>query len=410
MTILPIRSDNAYVGIAKQASQGVPVAPSLFVRWLDGTKLDIDLKTDTIYEGDGSRRLGIVVKKSQSVKATIVFNPRPIELGFFETAALGIGADTVTPPTVNTTLAAAATKGASTLSLASNTGLTSNGTAVVNVSPGTANEEIVSIVTPVTGTGPYTATIANSGVLKNNHSSGDTVVSSTTHTITDQSDGNYYTLEFGLGSLFGANGATLRITDCKLDTIKRSGKAGGLLELTVEFLGIASVLQSTPSTVVLERHAPFLYQQGVWTLNGSQLGDALAVESIDIDQKNAVDGVQTEQLTFAALIFGNIAVTTKAKLTYQNNNLLALTYFNGGTTDAQAIGIGSLSVVFTQPDQYHSVTYTLSNLNYTQVTLPAPKKDGKHYVIDVTGEGSSGDGTYSNVIQAVVTNAQTTAY
>lgn len=410
MTVVPIRADNAYVGIAKQSAQGVPVAPTNFVRWLDGTKFEYALKAAQISEGDGTRRLAQLVKESQSVKATVVFNPRPIELGFFETAALGEGADTVTAPTVNTTLSSAVVTGATTISVAANAGLTGTGTIFLVLSPGLSVEEVASFTLPATGAGPYILTVANSGALKNAHSSGDTVEAQVTHAITDQYDGNYYTMEFGLGSLNGAAGATLRVTDCKLNTIKRMGKAGGLLEINAEFMGIATVLQGSPSTVVLERHSPFLYTQGTWTLDGANTGDALAIESIEIDQKNGVNGPQTEQLTMAALIFGMLEVTTKTKLVFQNTNLMALTYLGGGTSDAQAIGAGNLTVKFAQPDGFHTVQYAIGTLHYDKMTLPEPKKDGKYFTQEVDGYGVSNQGVNTNILAVTITNAQTTAY
>src|SRR6185369_5209368 len=121
MPIVPIRADNAYVGIGKQSAQGTPVAPSTFVRWLDGTKFEFDLKVEEVWEGDGTRRLSQVIKNNQSVKSAIVFNPRPIELGLFETACMGAGSDAITVPTVSTQLSAGTSIGATTITVSSNT-------------------------------------------------------------------------------------------------------------------------------------------------------------------------------------------------------------------------------------------------------------------------------------------------
>lgn len=413
MPIVPIRADNAYVGIGKQSAQGSPVAPSSFVRWLDGTKFAFDLKTEQVWEGDGTRRLSQIIKNMQSVKSTIVFNPRPIELGLFETACMGSGADALTGATANTQLASSVTAGATSISVSSNTGLTGAGTVALMLTPGGASEEVVVVTVPVTGVGPYTATLANSATVKNNHSSSDTVISQNTHTITDQSDGSYYTIEYGLGSLSGGAGPTIRITDCKIESIKRSSKAGTLLEYTVEFNGIATVSQGSPSTVTLEAHQPFLYTQGVWTLNGSTTGDALAVETFDIMQKNNLDiGIQTEQLILAAIIFGNLDVTVTADLVMQNSQLIALTYWGStsGTTDAQAIGAGALTLKFTQADTYHTVQYNVPTLHYDKVTEPTPKKDGKHYKVGIQSQGVSNQGANTYILQTTVTNSKTTAY
>ena len=414
MAIVPIRSDNAYVGIAKQSGQGVPNAPTNFIRWLDGTKFEFELKTDTVWEGDGSRRLSQLYKKSQWVKGTLEFNPRPIEIGFFENAAMGINADNTVAPSASTTISASTIAGANAVTVASNTGLTGTGTLTMVLSPGTTNEEVATFSLPATGAGPYTLAL-NSGTLKNAHTSADGIRSYALHTITDQYDVPYYTLEFGLGTLNGGAGVTVRVTDCKVNTINRSSKAGELLVYKIEFIGISSVSQATPSTVVMENHAPFIFSQtnGGWTLNGSTTGDANAVTSFEIDQKNNLDtSIQTEQLTLGALIAGNVDMTVKADVIMQNHQLVDLAYWGavGGTTDAQAIGVGNMTVVFKQPDNFHQITYTIATLHYDKITEPVPKKDGKHFSLGIQATSVSAQGANSYVLSVAVQNAQTTQY
>ncbi len=412
MPIVPIRNDNAYVGVAKQTTQGTPVAPTTFFRWLDGTKFEFDMKVESVWEGDGTRRLSQVIKNKQNVKTTIMFNPRPIEMGLVEQWVMGSGSDSVTAPTVSTTLSSSVTAGATTISLAANTGLTGSGTAKVMLTPGGATEEIVNITTPGSGGGPYSYTIASSGTAANAHSSGDVVITSATHTLTDQSDGSYYTVEIGLGSLSGGGGPTIRIADCKVNSCKRTSKSGMLLEYTLEVEGLATSLQVSPATVTLENHSPYLYTQGVWTLNGSTTGDALAVESFDIHQKNNLDIVQTENLVPSAIIFGNLGIDVTATLVMQNYQLIALTYWGStsGTSDAQAIGAGALILKFTQSDGFHTVQYTVPTMHYEKITEPAPKKDGKHYNLGIQALGVSNQGANTYLLQAAITNGRTTAY
>ncbi|GAC1589109.1 MAG: hypothetical protein NVS4B1_33470 [Ktedonobacteraceae bacterium] len=414
MPIVPIRADNAYFGISKQVSQGTPVAPSTFPRWLDGTKFEYDMKVQDVWEGDGSRRLSQVFKKVQFVKGTIVFNPRPIELGFFENAAMGVAADAAVAPTASTTVSTTTVVGATTLSVAGNTGLTGTGTIILNVSPGTTAEEIVTFTLPATGTGPYVLTVAAAGTMKNVHTSADAVRSFALHTITDQYDVPYYTVEFGLGSLSGGAGQSIRVTDAKVETISRMSKAGELLSYKVEFVGISSVA-TTPATVVLENHSPFIYSQtyGGWTLNGSTTGDATAVQSFSIDQKNNIDtSIQAEQLILGALISGNLDITVKAEIIMQNYQLMALTYWGStaGTTDAQAIGAGNLIVRFVQADGYHQVTYTLTTIHYEKITEPEPKKDGKHFKLGIQGTTVSNQGANTFLMSVAVQNSQVAAY
>ncbi len=333
MPILPIRNSNAYFGFGKQTVQGTAVAPTLFPRWLDGSNIDIAMKTEMIREGDGTRRLAQVIKNQQHAKIKLRCYPRPIELGFLENATMGLSADVPTavaaPPAttttttitanvsttvtiasgagyfgpgggtyqiligagapgetpevvtfsfpttpgttltvaagynagkfkfghtigapvssitaINTSLTTATTAGGTTVITGNNNGLTAGGTQIVMLSPGSLVEEIVTVTVPGTGSGPYTYTVAAAGTVKNVHPIGDTVVGPTLHSMKDQTDGSFYTVEVGLGSLFGSAGTTLRFVDCKVELVKRTSKAGQLLELEVDLVGIASVVQA----------------------------------------------------------------------------------------------------------------------------------------------------------------------
>jgi hypothetical protein len=416
LTTTPIRNDNAYIGLGKQSAQGTAVAPTSFIRWLDGSKIDWALTTAAVWEGDGSRRLSQIIKNKQEVKITTVLNPRPIELGLLEQAAMGASSDAVTAATVSTTLSAATLANATNITVAANTGLTGSGTITLVLEPGTATEEIAIFDIPATGSStPYTLTVDasyNGGHLKLAHSSSGVVQAATAHVLTDQLDGSYYTVEVGIGTLNSGGGLTLRVRDCKVDSIKRSSKAGELLAYEVTWVGIAVAIQATPATVTYENHQSFLYTQGVWTINGATTGDALAIESFDISQKNNVNGPQTESLVLAALIFGKVEVDVSFDFTMQNAQLILLTMAGStsGTADAQTVGSGSMNLVFTQADGFHSVAYNMQTLNYTKVPVPEPKADGKYYKVAASAASTSNMGQNTYVLQTTVNNAKTAAY
>jgi hypothetical protein len=415
MTIVPIREDNAYVAAGLQSAQGTPVTPSYCFRWLDGSKLEFDMKTLEVWEGDGSRHLSQLIKEHQMVKLNLKLYPRPIEVGFLESAAMGIGADTYTAASINTTVSANTTAGASTINVPVNTGLTGAGTITLVVGAGSVNEEVATFVTPVTGAGPYTLTVAASGSLKNAHSTSDVIRSYSQHVLSDQNDSAYYTFEVGLGSLNGGAGPSIRVTDCKVEEIKRHAKAGSLLEYELTVYGLASVSQGSPLTVTYENHSPFLYSQsnGGWTLNGSTTGDAAAVSSFNIDQKNNIDtSVQAEQLSLAALVFGNLSIKVTVELIMQNTNQIALTYWGStnGTTDAQAIGAGNMTVKFTQPDGFHTLALYIPTLHYNTLKMPEPKKDGKHYKFTCNAESVSNQSANAYLLQATVQNTKNVSY
>jgi hypothetical protein len=410
MATVPLRADNAYIGFAIQASQGTPIAPTNFTRWEDGTKLEYDMKVEEVREGDTSRRLSLLVKNQQSVKITLAATLRPVDAGFIECATMGSGSDTYTAPTVNTTLSSAASAGATTFSLTANTGLTASGTAYVAINPGQADYEVVAITTPGTGAGPYVYTIANSGTLKNNHLISEAVKGSASHVLADTSDGNYYTIEM---SFAGASGIILRVRDCKVDTCKVSAQAGSLIRYEVVFMGIAAAIQVTPATLTWDPRPPFLFQQGTYTVDGLTTGDAAVVEMFDIERKNNTELVQTEQLTGAAIIFTKLDLSIGIDIVFTTaSTRIQQIYFGGaaGTTDAQAMLIGSLLLLFTAADNFHTLQYNVPSITYIKTSIPEPKADGKHFKLALEADATSNMSANTFLMQTTVTNTQYAAY
>lgn len=314
--------------------------------------------------------------------------------------------------TINTSLTNSPVAGATTINVGNQIGI--SGTPAVVLSPGTNNEEVVTLnASSVTGSGPWTYTLANSATLKNNHTSGDVVSSPVIHVLTDQSDGDYWTYEVGLGNLNGAAGTALRVRDCKVESLKNTGKAGGIQEYEVEVVGIASSVQGTAATITLEQHPLFLYTQGTWTVDGSTTGDALNIGSFEVDHKNNLDtGIQTEQLTNAAIIFGKVNVDLKFEIIYVTPNRTYLVYFGGtsGTTDSQTIGAGAWNVAFLQPDNFQQVVYNLATTHYKKIGLPQPKNDGKAFRQAVEAVSVSNAGANTFVRKVTVYNTQYSVY
>lgn len=500
---VPIRGDNAYIGLGKQSQQGAPVAPSWFPRILDGSSFEVDLQAGELWEMDGSRHVSQLIKNRQMVKFKQVVTPRMNEVGMLEQATMGSGSDAITAGTpagtlntaltanssttivvsgagfstfltpasgtmyllitdptngneiipvtlpatgtnpytftiastynsgkpklshsttlavavltsVSTSLTSAATKGATTIVVGNNSNMTGSGTQALVLSAGTANEEIVTVTTPASsGTGPWTFTLANSATLKNAHSIGDLVYSAVNHVFIDESDGDYYTGEIGLGSLAGAAGMTIRVRDCKVNSCKVSGKAGSELQYEIEWMGIACAVQSQPATLSFEAHPVFLYTQGTWTLDGtSGSGEAISIEQFSIERKNNLDIVQTEQLVPAALLFGNMNADVMFDSVYQNGSRFFLVYFGSttGTADSQTIGAGSFVVSFAQPDGLEVLAYSVPVQHYSKVGGVEPKKDGKHLKQSVSAVGVSNAGANAYVVQASVANTQLALY
>jgi hypothetical protein len=499
MPVIPIsiRDDNSYFSFVQQAVPGTPQAPIWFPRWVDGS-IEYDLKTEEVYEGDGTRRASQLVKNQQMLKIKLKCYPRMNELGALEKMIMGTGADTITTSTPTSTSTGAVTGGSSTsitltpgtgfaatgqsgtfimlvgvgttadpyeavtftapvsgavLTVAAgynggkfksshpsgttvasiatiNTSITSaltaggttvpvgnqlgiSGTPVVVLSPGTSNEEFVTLnASSVTGTGPWTYTLANAATLKFAHSIGDVVSSPVIHVLTDQADGDFWTWEVGLGNLNGAAGTALRVRDCKVESCKESGKSGGIHCYELEVSGIASSVQSTAATITLEQHSLFLYTQGTWTLDGATTGDALNIQSYDITHKNNLSIEQTEQLVPATINFGKVNVDLKFEILYITPNRTYLIYFGStsGTTDSQTIGAGAWNVAFLQPDGFQQVVYNLATTHYKKIGLPAPKNDGKAFKQAVEATSVSNAGANLFVRKVTVSNTQYSVY
>ncbi len=413
MTFVPIRNDNAYIAAGMQSVQGTPVAPDHFFRWLDGSGLEPDLKTEELWEGDGSRNLGQVFKNGQKWKVKLKLAPRPDELAYLEAMAAGTSPDTLTSALVTTTTAGTTANTSTTVPLTSVAGLGSSGTVTMVLEKGTANEEFVVFNLPPSSLTLTVASTYNSGKFLLTHASGVAIQTAANHVIVPKTDGKYSSWEVALGSLSGSAGDTFRLTDCKVSTIKRDGEHGKPLYLELEVIGIACVIQNSPTTVVLENRQIFLYQQASFTLNGSTSGDAKGIDKFSIDQKNMLDDtMQTTAVTLAALVYGNYELKLTASIIMQTWALakLALLGSTTGTTDAQAIGTGAFIVTFTQADSFHTVTYNIPFMAYVAGKLGAMKKDGKHYELPVEGTATSNAGANANLLTTTINNLTNTAY
>lgn len=411
--IIPVSENNAYFGFGKQSVGGTSVAPTYFPRFENGAELAIETKTEEIWEGDTSPFLSQVVKNGQMTKLKFASYLRPAELGFFLQGADGIGSDAYTAPTVSTSLSALTAIGATSITVAASTGLTGNGTIALVLEAGLSTEEVALFATPATGAGPYTLTVANGGALKYAHANAGGVRSVATHVFTRQYDGSYLSSEVCLGGLHSQAGETLRVRDCKVDSCKITGDKGKLVLYEFEIVGIATVVQGSPSTVTLENRQPFIFYNAAFTLNGSTTGDTLGINKMTIERKNNVDtAIQTTAVTPAAFIFGKNENKITLELIMTTLNLFNLMYFGstGGTTDSSAIATGSFLVVFTQADTFHVLQINVATIAYTQVKPPVPKTDGKHYTMTVESVGTSNQGLNASVVTTTLNNAEYVAY
>jgi len=418
--LVPFRGSNFYAGFSEETVPGTPVAPSIFPRWRNGTKVEIAADFSEEKEGDGSRRTTLLIKTGSKVKITLVSSLRPNERGYFEKWAQGASSDTYTAPAVSTTLAGATLANATSVTVHANTGLTGSGTIALVLEPGTATEEIAIFTIPATGgSDPFTLAVDpsyNGGHLKLAHANSGAVKSKATHTIPDGNEGPYVTAEFGFGNLFSAGGTAIRVRSCKVNKFTTEGEKGKILMDTIEMIGIVSTVQGSPATVTLEQHGPFIFYQGAYTVDGNSTAQALRKFSLERNN-NVDDDTQGEGLNPTCLIFTDLDVKLKYSLILTSFSPIYKTFFGSttGTTDSTQVGLGSFNALFTQPDTLNTLAYNILTVGYTNTPWPDAQEDGKHWDLDVEGtsvvvppSGSGPNNAYK--LQTTLTNTQYGAY
>ncbi|MGZ3665725.1 MAG: hypothetical protein ACXVDA_14725, partial [Ktedonobacterales bacterium] len=210
-----IRGNQVYMGWAKQAGWGVPLAPARYWRWLTGSRANPLARMQTWREGDAGAYESFAVKRGQWWVVRVVEYLRPITAGAALQALLGSGSDAFTAPTTSTMLAAPITPGATTFQTAASIGAA--GTAWLAFTPGYAsasNEALNVNLASRSGSGPYTYALAAGQQFLMSHASGDTVASASTHTFTRQYAYDPYTIEIGYGAGGVAPNAAFRMQDC----------------------------------------------------------------------------------------------------------------------------------------------------------------------------------------------------
>ncbi len=303
--------------------------------------------------------------------------------------------------------------------LAANTGLTASATKALCLDAGLSTQEFITILTPGVGSGPYSYYMnsnTTSGAFAQTHTNGGNVQSTAQHAISDQAGNcNPYTIEFGFGTTSGKS-MVLRVRDCMPTMCKRSGSKGGLWIYDTDWVGTATTLQASPSSVTLEIGNPFLYTQiqGGVTLDVST-GETAYLENLDISTNNNVELIQTELLTPDAPLADAIRTDlswTSVWQTSQSQNRMANVLMGGinGTSDAQTILNNPITVVLAQPDKFNQITYSIPNINNVKYTMPALKAKGGHFAQQVDCSATNAQGANTNIMTVTVLNTQNSAY
>lgn len=377
----------ATLGLAKETTPGTWVTPSQSIPF---TKADFEDVTTEIRDesirGNDTTLQGLYpgpIDATWSID-TMAY---PVLTGHLLRAI--IGPDTVTPG-VSTTLSAASTAGATSLSVAASIAANT----VIAIDTGSNIE--YATVTAVSGSGPYTLTVSTSQSgstgLANAHASGATVVSQSTHVFKQSTAQvpSYSLTVFDTLQYLGYVGAKMSQLQIKIDP-----KAS--VALTADFTAFPGAVQSTV-TESYTAAQPLLGWQWQTTNAGGPSTRGLTLDLTikrNVEAIHGSSGVQAPREVFA----GTLDVDGTFKAIFENSTDLGL-YANW----QQAPLVAALA----QPLSFggHQLTFTMSKSGWYKA-----KRDlGQQYVqadYTISGIYNTTDG---GAVSATLTNFQPAAY
>lgn len=335
----------AYVGLAKETTQGTWVTPAYY---LPCTKLDFGINYDQLkdesYRNNDSALQGLYQGAGDS-EVDLEFNAYPDAIGY---ALRIIGPDTVTPG-VSTTLSASTTAGATSISTTASIPVGST----IMIDTG-SKVEFATTGTP-SGAGPYTIPIATpTGGLTNAHNSAVAVISQTTHTFKQSATTAKPTYSLTQSNVLEAWG----YPGCMLSEVQIKVDPKGICTVGAKYTGWIPAIQAGPFTPSFSEPPPLLGWQFAMTNAGASSTRGL---SYDLSLKrpteaiHASNGTQQPREVFSGVLDADITY----KAIYENDtdyNLYLQALQNNPTSMAlvQPVGAGvdaggsSLTITTTQ--------------------------------------------------------------
>ena len=296
----------AYVGLAKETTQGTWVTPSYY---LACTKLDFGINYDQLqdlsYRNNDSNLQGLYQGAGDS-EVDLEFNGYPDALGYVLRI---IGPDTVTPG-VSTTLSSSTTAGATSISTAATIPVGST----IMIDTG-AKVEYATTGTP-TGAGPYTIPIATpTPGLTFAHNSAVAVVSQTTHTFKQSATTPKPTYSLTQSNVLEAWG----YQGCMLSDVTLKVDPKGIVTCGAKYTGWIPSIQAGPFTPAFSQPAPLLGWQFAMTNAGAASTRGLTYDLTlkrPIEAIHASNGTQQPREVFSGVLDADIAY----KAIYENDN------------------------------------------------------------------------------------------
>jgi hypothetical protein len=380
----------AYVGLAKESTQGTWVTPSYY---LACTKLDFEVNYDQLrdesYRANDSNLQGLYQGAGDS-SVDLEFNGYPDAIGY---ALRIIGPDTVSAG-VSTTLSSSTTAGATSISTAASIPLGST----IMIDTG-VKTEYATTGTP-TGSGPYTIPIATPSTgLTNAHNSAATVVSQTTHTFKQSAataKPTYSLTQSNVLEAWGYTGQMLSDVSIKVDP-------KGIVTVGAKYMGWIPSIQAGPFTPAFTQPAPLLGWQLAMTNAGATSTRGLSYEMTlkrPIEAIHASNGSQQPREVFSGVLDADISY----KAIYENDtdyNLYLQALQNNPTTMSlvQPVGAGVNAAG-------SSLTLTTTQGGWSK---GKPDVSGTYVTADFDISGIY-NATDSGSVQAVLKNFVSAAY
>jgi hypothetical protein len=380
----------AYVGLAKETTQGTWVTPSYY---LACTKLDFGIHYDQLkdesYRNNDSALQGLYQGAGAS-EVDLEFNAYPDAIGYILRI---IGPDTVTPG-VSTTLSSSSTAGATTISTAAS--IPAGSTIMIDAG---SKVEYATTGTP-TGAGPYTIPISTpAGGLTNAHNSAVAVVSQTTHTFKQSVTAAKPTYSLTESNVLEAWG----YTGCMLSDVSIKVDPKGIVTCGAKYTGWIPTIQAGPFTPAFAQPAPLLGWQFAMTNAGSTSTRGLSYDlslKRPIEAIHASNGSQQPREVFSGVLDADITY----KAIYENDtdyNLYLQALQNNPTSMSlvQPVGAGVDAAG-------SSLTITTTQGGWSK---GKPDVSGTYVQADFEINGVY-NATDSGSVQAVLKNFVSTAY
>ena len=408
-----------YIAGGKESAWGTGVPATWGWYWLDGSDANPEPKLKSEREGDTSPFKALVWKQGQYEVIKIVEYAHPILAGYALQALCGTGSDSLTAPTVNTTLAAAVLAGATSCQVAANLGTV--GTQVVIVEPGytSATWEIVTLdLTTKAGVGPFTYTLAAAGTFQRAHSNAGVVQSASTHAFTRKGAYDPYSIEIGWNTDGGTLQKAIRYIDAVCVELKISSQRGEKVKFEHTWYATSFSELGTFTLPPYETNRPMTHYDanGKWQLNNLATLNALTIDKYDVTFKNSTgpDDCQSEGLTPVYFLPGNCDISGSYEVLFNDWGQYNLAYAGArsvptGGGDSALVGQEALLALW-QPDLLNSLQISLPNIYYSAAKL-TPRLDAKPLPQPVTFEAiNNRPNGVTNAFTATLANSQITSY